>query len=42
MKKLFACFLLFCLSNSLYVQNDFDSLLNVLDKTVDNYQIFLS
>jgi len=40
MKRLLTIFSLLIFSVLLFAQNDFDSLLKVLDKTVDNYQIY--
>ena len=40
MKKLLLIAGYFVLSNSLFADNGIDSLLKVLDKTVDNYQVY--
>ena len=40
MKKLLFIIGYFILSNSLFANNDIDSLLKVLDRTVDNYQVY--
>ena len=40
MKKLLLIAGYFVLSNSLFANNDIDSLLKVLDRTVDNYQVY--
>lgn len=40
MKRLIIFFALFVFSFSLFADNDIDSLLRVLDRTVDNYQVY--